>query len=89
MCELLALSSSRPAQLTFSLQSLASHGDLRSGSPDGWGVAFYSGHDVALFREPAPAASSSLVQFLEAQGPRTPLAISHIRHAGVSSFSVQ
>lgn len=81
MCELLALSSSRPARLTFSLQRLASHGNLRGGSPDGWGVAFYSGHDVALFREPAPAASSSLVQFLEAQGPRTPLAISHIRHA--------
>ena len=81
MCELLALSSSRPARLTFSLQSLASHGDLLGGSPDGWGVAFYSDHDVALFREPAPAASSSLVQYLEARGPRTPLAISHIRHA--------
>lgn len=81
MCELLALSSSRPAQLTFSLKSLASHGDTLGGSPDGWGVAFYSGHDVALFREPAPAASSSLVQYLEDQGPRTQLAISHIRHA--------
>ena len=81
MCELLALSSSRPAQLTFSLQRLASHGDMRGGSPDGWGVAFYAGHDVALFREPAPAASSALVQYLESQGPRTQLAISHIRHA--------
>lgn len=81
MCELLALSSSRPAQLNFSLKSLASHGDLRGGSPDGWGVAFYSGHDVALFREPSPAASSSLVQYLEDQGPRTQLAMSHIRHA--------
>jgi predicted glutamine amidotransferase len=81
VCELLALSSSRPAQLTFSLKSLASHGDLRGGSPDVWGVAFCSGHDVALYREPAPAASSSLVQFLEDQGPRTQLAISHIRHA--------
>ncbi|WP_079364906.1 class II glutamine amidotransferase [Hydrogenophaga sp. H7] len=81
MCELLALSSSRPAQLTFSLQRLASHGDMRGGSPDGWGVAFCSGHDVALFREPAPAASSSLVRYLEDHGPRTQLAISHIRHA--------
>jgi predicted glutamine amidotransferase len=50
-------------------------------APDGWGVAFYAGYDVALFREPAPAAHSPLVQHLEDQGPRTHLAISHIRHA--------
>lgn len=48
---------------------------------DGWGVAFYQGEDVALFREPAAASDSALVRYLETQGPSTPLAISHIRHA--------
>ncbi len=81
MCELLALSSSRPARLTFSLRALAARGSLSSSTRDGWGVAFYQGHDVALFREPAAAADSALVRFLESQGPATGLAISHIRHA--------
>jgi predicted glutamine amidotransferase len=81
VCELLALSSSRPAQLTFSLHTLAARGGLLGRSHDGWGVAFYDGHDVALFREPRPAADSTLVNFLETQGPATGLAISHIRHA--------
>jgi len=81
VCELLGLSSSRPARLTFSLRSLASHGGMGGVAPDGWGVAFYEGRDVALFREPAPAADSALVRHLETQGPRTHLAISHIRHA--------
>lgn len=81
MCELLALSSSRPARLTFSLTKLASHSAEPGVAPDGWGVAFYEGHDVALFREAVPAAGSALVRFLESEGPQTGLAISHIRHA--------
>ena len=74
MCELLALSGSRPARLTFSLHTLASHGAIDGTSPDGWGVAFYQGEDVALFRDAAPASDSALVRYLETSGPSTPLA---------------
>ena len=81
MCELLALSSSRPARLTFSLRTLASHGGEGGTAHDGWGVAFYQGTDVALFREPAAAGDSALVRYLESQGPDTNLAISYIRRA--------
>ena len=83
MCELLALSASLPTQLTFSLHTLASHSGSGEGgsSRDGWGVAFYQGADVALFREPQAADDSALVRYLETQGPSTHLAISHIRHA--------
>ena len=56
MCELLALSSSHPARLTFSLHALAARGGLAGKQHDGWGVAFCQGTDVALFREPAGAA---------------------------------
>ena len=81
MCELLALSSAQPARLTFSLHTLASHGGAAGTAHDGWGVAFYRGEDVALFREPEAAGDSPLVRFLEKRGPHTNLAISHIRHA--------
>ncbi len=81
MCELLAMSSSQPAHLTFSLHTLASHGGGDGNTHDGWGVAFYQGKDVALFREPAAAGDSALVRHLESQGPSTNLAISHIRRA--------
>jgi len=81
MCELLALSSLRPTRLTFSLDALASHSGPASRHRDGWGAAFYQDGDVALFREPTAASDSPLVRFLEAQGPSTTLAISHIRRA--------
>jgi predicted glutamine amidotransferase len=89
VCELLAVSSSQPARLTFSLHTLASHGGAAGIAHDGWGVAFYQGADVALFREPAAAADSALVRFLECHGPSTKLAVSHIRHAtwGAVQFS--
>ncbi len=81
MCELLAMSSLQPAQLTFSLETLAGHGSPAGRTRDGWGAAFYQGNDVALFREPAAAGDSALVRFLETNGPQTTLAISHIRRA--------
>ena len=81
MCELLAVSTSRPARLAFSLHTLASRGSPTGGTRDGWGVAFHQGDDVALFREPGAAGDSALVRFLESHGPATGLAISHIRHA--------
>jgi predicted glutamine amidotransferase len=81
MCELLAVSTAQPTRLTFSLHTLASRGGEAGTTRDGWGVAFYQGHDVALFREPAAAGNSALVRYLESQGPSTTLAISHIRHA--------
>jgi len=89
MCELLALSTSQPSRLTFSLRTLASRGAEAGTTHDGWGVAFYQGHDAALFREPRAAADSVLVRYLEDHGPSTNLAISHIRHAtrGAVSFS--
>ncbi len=92
MCELLALSMSRPTRLTFSLHTLAARGAADGGTHDGWGVAFYQERDVALFREPGAAGESALVRLLESEGPLTQLAISHIRHAtrgGISLANTQ
>ncbi|WP_394791252.1 class II glutamine amidotransferase [Rhodoferax sp.] len=85
MCELLAISTSEPAQLTFSLKTLAARGSAKGHVHDGWGVAFYQGADVALFREPLAAGDSPLVRYLETDGPSTRLGISHIRHATLGS----
>jgi predicted glutamine amidotransferase len=81
MCELLAVSTSRPSRLTFSLSALSARSASPGNMRDGWGVAYYQGADVALFREPVAASDSELVRYLEREGPATTLAISHIRHA--------
>ena len=81
VCELLGLSARRPTRLTFSLARFAAHGGRLDQHGDGWGVAFFDGPDLRLYREPAPAAESPLVQFLERCGPASELVVSHIRRA--------
>ncbi|OYY96127.1 MAG: class II glutamine amidotransferase [Polaromonas sp. 28-63-22] len=88
MCELLAMSTLQAAHLTFSLEALASHSGISCSNRDGWGAAFYQGHDVALFREPVAASESPLVRLLTQQGPATTLAISHIRRATLGVVSL-
>jgi glutamine amidotransferase len=81
--------SSQPAtRLTLSLEALAARSGPNGRARDGWGVAYYEGRDVALFREPRPAAGSPLVELLESGGPATHLAISHIRHATQGDISL-
>ena len=54
MCELLAVSMSQPARLTFSLHTLASRGRGDGGTHDGWGGAFRIPASPARFPEGAP-----------------------------------
>ena len=77
MCELLALSSRLPTAVTSSLSTFAQHHT----SADGWGVAFYEGADVRLYKEPEPAAESIWLDFIQHRHLSASLIIAHIRHA--------
>ena len=81
MCELFAMSSRYPTTVGFSLETLARRGGLDGPHKDGWGVAYFEDRDVFLLRESSPAAQSGLVKFMEENGPRSNLVLSHIRQA--------
>jgi len=81
VCELFAMSSRYPTSVGFSLETLARRGGHDGPHKDGWGVAYFEDHDVFLLRESSPAAESSLVRFMEKNGPPSSLVISHIRLA--------
>jgi len=75
------MSSRYPTSVGFSLETLARRGGLDGPHKDGWGVAYFEGHDAFLLRESSPAAESGLVRFMEKHGPPSNLVISHIRQA--------
>ena len=81
MCELLTMSCRHPDRLTTSLSTLASHAQGECRNRDGWGMAFYQGSDVALYRDTVSADESLQLQWLESHGPDTTLAAGYIRHA--------
>ncbi len=81
MCELFAMSSRLPATLGLSLRRLARHGGVDGPHKDGWGLACYEERDCLLLREPRAACESLLLRFIDVQGVRTRLAVSHLRMA--------
>jgi predicted glutamine amidotransferase len=81
MCELFGLSSRIPTVVSISLMRFAHRGGLDGRTLDGWGLAFYDGSDVRLFREPEPARDSVWLPFIEQRRVPSALVVSHIRHA--------
>ena len=74
---------------TCSLDRFAAHGSTAGRNHDGWGIAAFEGRDVRIVKEPAPAADSDWVRFIERHGVDSPLVVAHIRHAsrGVVSYT--
>jgi glutamine amidotransferase len=81
MCELLGLSSNAPATVNFSLPKLAEHGAVAGTYADGWGIGYYEGLDVRLFKESTAAADSDWVRFIADHDLRSLLVIAHTRRA--------
>jgi glutamine amidotransferase len=88
MCELFGLSAGRPVSFTCSLDRFAAHGSLEGPNHDGWGVAAYEGGDARIIKEPAAAAQSEWVRFIEQHGVSSPLVIAHIRRASEGGRSL-
>jgi glutamine amidotransferase len=54
MCELLAMSASRPTEVGRYLSRLMARGGRTGPHADGWGIAYYEGRAARIFKEPAP-----------------------------------
>lgn len=89
MCELFALSGSLATTISLSMERLAHRSDHAGHLSDGWGIGFYDGPDVRLFREPEPAADSVWVRFIGEQQIRSRLVMSHLRHATQGEVSLR
>lgn len=83
MCELLGMNSSVPTDISFSLKALAKRGGGDSPHRDGWGIAFYNGPDIQIFRDPACIADSAIAALLQQHPIPSETVIAHIRHANV------
>ncbi len=81
MCELFAMCSRLPADVTISLKELARHGNPSGPNPDGWGVAYYDDRDVRLMKEAGSATESACVKFIEERHLASTLVLAHVRKA--------
>lgn len=80
MCELLAMSTRFPTNLTLSLRALAEHSSS-GGHVDGWGVAYYSNGDAWRIRDTTAAYDSPWTKLVASYGLTSDLIVAHIRKA--------
>lgn len=81
MCELFAMSASRPTIVEYTLDRFAREGGERHRNRDGWGIVFAEDRDAHIFREATPAADSALARMVvEREIPCRHL-IAHVRRA--------
>lgn len=89
MCELFALSSRLPTTVRFSLETFSRRGGLDGPHKDGWGIAYYVDEDLRLVKEPAPAADSACVRFIQDHPFRSSIVVSHIRKATQGNLAMK
>ena len=87
MCELFCLSSAEPTTVSFSLAQLAAHGALGQANVDGWGLSFYDGRDMRLYKEPEPAGESAWLTYILDRNLTCSRAVSHIRRASQGALT--
>ncbi len=80
MCELLGISSTRPAGVQALLRAFRSRGGGTADNPDGWGIAFLRDGRFALHKAPLPAARSQEFEALVGS-IASDLLIAHVRKA--------
>ena len=60
MCELFAMSCSKPSAVTYSLHEFARHGGLTYANKSGWGIAYFEDRDALVIKEAEPASRQPL-----------------------------
>jgi len=81
MCELLGMSANVPTDIVFSLTGLIQRGGRTGPHRDGWGIAFYEGKGLRVFRDPAPGADSEVARFVQRYPIKSCTVLSHVRQA--------
>ncbi len=89
MCELLGMSANVPTDIVFSFTGFRMRGGRRGPHKDGWGIAFYEGKGLRIFRDPSPSAESRVAGFVRNYPIKSKAVIAHIRRASSGRTSLE
>lgn len=81
MCQLLGMNCNTPTDITFSFDGFRRRGGLSDHHTDGFGIAFFEGKGVRVFRDNRPGASSPMAESIGQYQIKSLNVIAHIRKA--------
>lgn len=81
MCQLLGMNCNTPTDITFSFEGFRRRAGLTDQHTDGFGIAFFEGKGVRIFRDNRPGASSPMADLVSQYRIKSFNVIAHIRKA--------
>ncbi|WP_434777327.1 class II glutamine amidotransferase [Neisseria sp. Ec49-e6-T10] len=81
MCQLLSMNCNTPTDIVFSFEGFRRRGGLTDEHADGFGIAFFEGKGVRLFRDDKPSAHSPVADLVRQYQIKSTNVIAHIRKA--------
>lgn len=81
MCQLLGMNCNTPTDITFSFEGFRRRAGLTDVHTDGFGIAFFEGKGVRIFRDNRPGASSPMADLVSQYRIKSFNVIAHIRKA--------
>lgn len=89
MCQLLAMNCNTPTDITFSFEGFRRRAGITDIHTDGFGIAFFEGKGVRLFRDNRPGASSPLADLVSLYHIKSLNVIAHIRKATCGNICLE
>lgn len=81
MCQLLGMNCNTPTDITFSFEGFRRRAGVTDQHTDGFGIAFFEGKGVRIFRDNRPGASSPMADLVGQYHIKSFNVIAHIRKA--------
>jgi predicted glutamine amidotransferase len=89
MCQLLAMSSSKPAAVDFSFAGFSERGGRTGEHRDGWGIALHTATGCRLYTDYLPSVDSPLAAQLKQNPIKARNVVAHIRKATQGRISLE
>lgn len=89
MCQLLGMNCNTPTDITFSFEGFRRRAGLTDQHSDGFGIAFFEGKGVRIFRDNRPGASSPVADLVSLYRIKSYNVIAHIRKATRGEVSLE
>ncbi|WP_386694776.1 class II glutamine amidotransferase [Lonepinella sp. MS14435] len=89
MCQLLGMNCNTPTDIVFSFEGFRRRAGLTDSHSDGFGIAFFEGKGVRIFRDNRPAALSPIGDCVKQYNIKSLNVIAHIRKATQGSVDIE
>lgn len=89
MCQLLGMNCNTPTDISFSFEGFCRRAGLTDNHSDGFGIAFFEGKGIRVFRDNHAASFSPMAEYVKNYRIKSFNVIAHIRKATQGEVNIE